>query len=1045
MSEPFDYSQTLFLPKTDFPMRAGLPKKEPEILKRWNDENLYKKLRENAAGKPRYILHDGPPYANGHLHIGHALNKVLKDMVTRSKQMAGYDSNYVPGWDCHGLPIEWKVEEDLRKKGKSKDDLDTVSLRAMCRAFADEWIGVQAEEFRRLGVEGDFENYYSTMSFDAEATIAEELMKFAMDGQLYRGSKPVMWSVVERTALAEAEVEYQDYESDTIWVKFGVTDAGGDLAGANVLIWTTTPWTIPGNRAVSFSTRIAYGLYEVMSAENDFGPQPGETFIVADALVESVTAQAKVEAKKLRSVDAGELESLTLAHPLSSSSGLTRGSSEEAGSSLDGRVKPDHDGGMYTFPVPLIDGDHVTDDAGTGFVHTAPSHGREDFEAWMDHQQALKARGIDTDIPFPVDDAGFYTADAPGFGPDAEGGAARVIDDKGKKGDANKRVIAALIEKDRLFARGRLKHTYPHSWRSKKPVIFRNTPQWFVYMDEPIGFGVTPPLTPPHQGEGNGSAMSAAPSPSMGEGKGGGDGMGGDDPDTLRNRALAAIDATTFYPAQGQNRLRAMIENRPDWVLSRQRAWGVPITVFTHKETGEVLRDPKVNQRVVDAFHEEGADAWFKDDATARFLGNSYDPDEWEQVTDILDVWFDSGSTHAYVLGKRNDLKTHREIDGGKDRVMYLEGSDQHRGWFHSSLLESCGTRGRAPYDDVLTHGFTMAEDGRKMSKSLGNIVAPQDVIKQYGADILRGWVASVDYSDDQRLGPEIIKTVVDSYRKLRNTLRWALGSLAHHDRERDFMPAYEMPELERYMLHRLTTLDATVREAYAGFDFQKVFQTLFTFATVDLSAFYFDIRKDALYCDAPSSPRRRACLTVLDVTLDALAKWLAPLLPFTMEEVWLARHGEDAESIHLQTYPDIPSDWRDEELAGRWKTIRQVRRVVTGALEIERREKRIGSSLEAAPAIHIADGDLFDRVKDVDWAEVAIASQASIHHGPSPDGAFHLDDVHGVGVVPGKAEGRKCARSWKILPEVGTDPDFPDVTLRDADALRALGYSKAA
>lgn len=999
MTEPFDYSKTLFLPKTEFPMRAGLPKKEPEILASWDEQNLYKKLRMDAAGRPRYILHDGPPYANGHLHIGHALNKTLKDMVARSKQMAGYDSNYVPGWDCHGLPIEWRVEEELRKKGKTKDDLDTVSLRAMCRAFADKWVGVQAEEFRRLGVEGDFENPYLTMSFDAEATIAEELMKFAMDGQLYRGSKPIMWSVVERTALAEAEVEYQDYESDTVWVKFAVKrpvevtqpDAVGDERGAgytfypdledaSVLIWTTTPWTMPGNRAVSYSSRISYGLFEVTAAENDFGPQAGEKFIVADALVQDIASQAKLEVKKLRLVETAELSKLTLTHPL-------------------------HAVG-YTFDVPLLDGDHVTDDAGTGFVHTAPGHGREDFEIWMDCATELRARGISTDIPFTVGDDGFYTRDAPFFGPDAEGGAARVIDDKGKKGDANKRVIAALIEQDNLFARGRFKHTYPHSWRSKKPVIFRNTPQWFVYMDEPI------------------------------EGKQG---------DTLRKRALDAIEATTFYPPAGQTRLRGMIAGRPDWVLSRQRAWGVPISVFTHKERGDVLRDPEVNARIVEAFHAEGADAWFVEGAKQRFLGSSYDADEYDQVSDIVDVWFDSGSTHAYVMEKRDDLKTHREIDGGNDRVMYLEGTDQHRGWFHSSLLESCGTRGRAPYDDVLTHGFTMAEDGRKMSKSLNNQMFPQDIIKQYGADILRGWVASVDFVEDQRIGPEIVKTVVDSYRKLRNTLRWSLGSLSHHDRDRDFMAAADMPELERYMLHRLSELNETVRTAYDGFDFQKVFQTLFNFATVDLSAFYFDIRKDALYCDAPSSMRRRACLTVLDITLDALTKWLAPLLPFTMEEVWQSRHGEDATSVHLQQFTEIPADWQDQALAARWATIRTVRRVVTGALEVERREKRIGSSLEAAPSIYIADADLFAAVQDVDWAEVAIASQVNVYEGDAPEGAFHLDDVHGVGVVPGKAEGQKCARSWKILPEVGSDPDFPDVTLRDADALRELGIQKAA
>ncbi|HRP79544.1 MAG TPA: isoleucine--tRNA ligase, partial [Aquamicrobium sp.] len=647
-AEKIDYSKTLYLPETDFPMRAGLPEKEPKLVERWQEMKLYRKLRESAAGRPLYVLHDGPPYANGNIHIGHALNKILKDVITRSFQMRGYDSNYVPGWDCHGLPIEWKIEEQYRAKGRNKDEVPVNEFRKECREFAQHWIGVQTEEFKRLGIEGDFDNPYTTMAFPAEARIAGELMKFAMSGQLYRGSKPVMWSVVERTALAEAEVEYHDYESDTIWVKFPVEGAAGDLTGAHVVIWTTTPWTIPGNRAVAYSPRIAYGLFEVTAAENDFGPRPGEKLIFADALAEESFAKAKLAYKRLRDVKADELAALALSHPLK---GL---------------------GGGYGFAVPMLAGDHVTDDAGTGFVHTAPGHGREDFDAWMDAGKDLAARGIDTTIPFTVDDAGFFTKDAPGFGPDRDGGAARVIDDNGKKGDANKAVIEALIAANALFARGRLKHQYPHSWRSKKPVIFRNTPQWFVYMDKELGDGTT-----------------------------------------LRSRALNAIDATRFVPSAGQTRLRAMIEDRPDWVLSRQRAWGVPIAVFVD-EDGAVLKDEAVNARILEAFAAEGADAWFAAGARERFLGSRAN-EPWKMVTDILDVWFDSGSTHTFTLEDRPDLKWPADV--------YLEGTDQHRGWFHSSLLESCGTRGRAPYDAVITHGFTMDEDGRKMSKSLGNVV----------------------------------------------------------------------------------------------------------------------------------------------------------------------------------------------------------------------------------------------------------------------------------------------------------------------------------
>ncbi|MCV0395358.1 MAG: isoleucine--tRNA ligase [Rhizobiaceae bacterium] len=1040
-----DYSKTLYLPRTEFPMRAGLPEKEPQVVARWLEMDLYRLMREDAAGRPKFVLHDGPPYANGNIHIGHALNKVLKDVITRSFQMRGYDSNYVPGWDCHGLPIEWKIEEQYRARGLDKDQVPINEFRKECRDFATHWIKVQTEEFQRLGVVGDFDDPYLTMSYHAEARIAGELLKFAMSGQLYRGSKPVMWSVVERTALAEAEVEYHDHESDTVWVKFPVADSRGhdtaiakirgsvaardgedlavediesfvaelSLSDAFVVIWTTTPWTIPGNRAVSYSPRIAYGLYEVTAAENDFGPQPGEKLIFADALAEESFAKAKLEFRRLRTVEAEELASLTLAHPLK---GLEGG---------------------YDFAVPMLEGDHVTDEAGTGFVHTAPGHGREDFDAWMDARAGLEARGIDTAIPFTVDDGGFFTKDAPGFGPEREGGPARVIDDNGKKGDANKAVIDALIAADMLFARGRLKHSYPHSWRSKKPVIFRNTPQWFVHMDKELGgFGLDHPSSGPlghllQQGEKEGRGGAAgAPSPLVGEGGSArsaetDEGAAGQ-PDTLRTRALAAIDATRFVPAAGQTRLRSMIEERPDWVLSRQRAWGVPICVFVDGD-GNVLKDEAVNARIVEAFKAEGADAWFAEGARERFLGSRANED-WTMVRDILDVWFDSGSTHAFTLEDRPDLKWPADV--------YLEGSDQHRGWFHSSLLESCGTRGRAPYDTVITHGFTMDEDGRKMSKSLGNTVVPQDVMKQSGADILRLWVMTTDYWEDQRLGKNVLQTNVDAYRKLRNTIRWMLGTLAHDEGEE--IAVADMPELERLMLHRLAELDEVVRKGYDAFDFKRVARSLIDFMVVELSAFYFDVRKDALYCDAPSSNRRKSAIVVVRRLFEAVVKWLAPMLPFTMEEAWLDRHPE-ARSIHLEQFPTIPAEWRDPVLAARWRKVRAVRRVVTGALEIERAKKTIGSSLEAAPVVSIADPELMKALDGVDLAEISITSAIRVEPGEGPAEAFRLDDQPGVAVSFARAAGTKCARSWRYTDDVGADPDFPDVSARDAGALREL------
>jgi isoleucyl-tRNA synthetase len=808
-----------------------------------------------------------------------------------------------------------------------------------------------------LGVVGDFDDPYTTMSFHAEARIAGELMKFAMSGQLYRGSKPVMWSVVEKTALAEAEIEYQDYQSDTVWVKFPIDGVHDLLTGASVVIWTTTPWTIPGNRAVAFSPNITYGLYEVTASPEGNWAKVGERLVIADALAEDVFKAARVERfERLRPVAPDDIRILRLRHPL-------------------------FDMG-YDFKVPVFAGEHVTADAGTGFVHTAPGHGREDFDLWMENARLLEEEGIDTAIPFTVDADGVFTAAAPGF----EG--RRVITAKGEKGDANQAVIEALTRAQMLIARGRLRHQYPHSWRSKKPVIFRNTPQWFVHMDRGIGDGTT-----------------------------------------LRQRALKALDETRFVPQTGQNRLRAMIESRPDWVLSRQRAWGVPITVFVHRETGEVLRDQAVNARVIAAFEAEGADAWFAEGAAERFLGGLVaNRADYEQVMDILDVWFDSGSTHAFVLEDRDDLRWPADL--------YLEGSDQHRGWFQSSLLESCGTRGRAPYDAVLTHGFVVDEEGRKMSKSLGNTVTPQEVIAQSGADILRLWVVSSDYAEDLRIGPEILKNTVESYRKIRNTLRWMLGTLTHFTPS-DVVDDAAMPELERLILSRLGGLDEEVDAAYDAFDFKRITAGLSSFMTVELSAYYFDIRKDALYCDPTSSVRRRAALTVIDRLFDRLVKWLAPLLPFTMEEAWSHRHGEDAASVHLTQFSPTPRSWRDAALERKWEQVWRVRSVITGALERERASKRIGSSLEAAPAVYVSDDALLAALEGIDLAEIAITSAAEVVSGEGPADAFRLPEIAGVAVVPRLALGRKCARSWKISEEVGSDSEFPDVTPRDAAALR--------
>jgi isoleucyl-tRNA synthetase len=944
-----DYRSTVFLPRTDFPMKAGLPQKEPAILERWESANLYQQIRNSRAGREKFIFHDGPPYANGDIHIGHALNHTIKDMVVRTQTLLGKDAPYVPGWDCHGLPIEWKVEEQYRKKKLNKDEVPVKEFRAECRAYAQHWVDVQREQLKRLGVSADWAHPYLTMAYFAEATIVSELFKFAETGQLYRGAKPVMWSPVEKTALAEAEIEYEDITSTQIDLAFEIVDSPvRELVGAHAIIWTTTPWTIPVNQAIAYGPDVQYvairgSAQSAPPASGHEAPAWQGVVLVAVQLLDEFRARtgfAADDSAPLWEGTGAELAGTIARHPMHAL------------------------GGFFERPRPFLAGAFVTTDQGTGLVHMSPDHGEDDFEL-------CRAHGIDP--VFAVQADGRYRENWAWLG----GNPLSVINPRLNAPDGP--ICSDLRAAGALLSAGEFLHSYPHSWRSKAKVIYRCTPQWFIAMDRPL-----PHLSPETRAE------------QRWDDEGGADPLNGSEPATLRQLALNAIASTRFVPEKGRNRLGSMVEQRPDWVISRQRAWGVPIALFVDKKSGELLVDRDVNRRIVDAVRVDGVDAWDPANAAA-FLGNR-DPEAYEMVTDILDVWFDSGCTHVFTLESGHWPDERWPAD------LYVEGSDQHRGWFQSSLLESCGTRGRAPYDSVLTHGFTMDARGEKMSKSKGNTVNPIDLMKDYGADILRLWALSVDFTEDHRIGKEILAGVADQYRKLRNTFRYLLGALDGFAGEQRLDDVSAFPELERYMLHLAAELDRKLRNAVDDFDFNSYTRLLSDFANNELSAFFFDIRKDVLYCEVNpqtgfETDRRRAYRTVLDILFHALVRWLAPVLVFTSEEVWKTRYP-DAESVHLLEWPQVPQVEADDL---RWAKLRELRTQVTEAIEPLRREKLLGSSLEA----------------EISLPELPASSEELAE-------LFIVSAVHsGDGLEVTKTSNHKCGRCWRHLPEVREDGEL--------------------
>ena len=888
------------LPKTAFSMKANLPTREPEILELWKKINLYKELRNSRKGNEKFVLHDGPPYANGNIHMGTALNKILKDIIVKFHQMDGKDSVYVPGWDCHGLPIEWKIEEQYKKNKKNKNEVPIIEFRKECRNFAEKWIKVHKEQFKRLGVVGDWENYYSTMSFEAEAQIVRELGKFLKEGSLYRGFKPVLWSTVEKTALADAEVEYQDHKSDTIYVSFPVKSSDiKDLKNSNIVIWTTTPWTIPANKALAYNESLDYLLIEIVD-EGDF---KNKKIVLAEALLESTIKDCEIKNyKKLNKFKGKDLKNTICNHPF-------------------------FDLG-YDYEIPMLEARFVTTEQGTGIVHCAPSHGPDDFNLCLNN--GIKA--IET-----VDGDGKYTKNVSLF----EG--IHIF-------KANPVVIEKLKEQKKLLKNGELVHSYPHSWRSKAPLVHRATPQWFISMES-------------HK---------------------------------LRTKALKAIDETTFYPSKGKERLKSMIETRPDWCVSRQRVWGVPLPIFVNKKTKEILVDDELFENIAKIYEKEGSDCWFSDDPQ-KFLGKKYNAKDYEKLSDIVEVWFDSGSTHSFVLEKREDLKW--------PASMYLEGSDQHRGWFHSSLLQSCGTRGRAPFESILSHGFVVDGKGLKMSKSLGNVIAPEDILKKYGADILRIWVSSANYAEDLRIDYSILDQHSESYRKIRNTFRYLLGNLNDKFEEvkLDEVKINQLPELEQLMLHKIYSLNQSFNRYFSEYDFHNLYKELLSFCTVDLSAFYFDIRKDTLYCDPKNSEKRKSTLLLLNIILNSLLKWFAPILSFTTEEIYQLV-SKNYKSIHLEKFLNYPKEFENNQLNEKWLELNKIRDICNISIEEKRASKEIGSSLEASLKIEL-DKKSLDLIKGIDLSEICITSSVEIKKEPS-------EKIH---VETNKAKGEKCPVCWKI------------------------------